>query len=176
MNKINFKDIEKVLQLQIKNNESVEEIEKNFKFLNDRFSILYDFILTYANFINKRKAYAPEEENLTMLEAHILLDIVEHPNITVTELATKWKKTPSAISQTLKKLIAKNYVNREISSVNAKFFLLTPTEKGEKFTICHKHYDSIDIVKTIKTLSKDFSPQEIATFYDVMKKFTELVE
>lgn len=176
MRKIESQDIEKVLNLKIKKDESIQEIEENFKFLNDRFSALYDFILTYNNFINKKKTYDSNEDELTMIESHVLLDIVEHPQITVSELANKWKKTPSAISQTLKKLIAKDYVYREISSLNAKFFLLFPTEKGKKFTVCHKHYDNIDIVKTIKRLSKDFTPEEIANFYEVMKGFTKIME
>lgn len=176
MRKIESKDIEKVLGLNIKKNENIAEIEENFKFLNGKFSILYDFILTYNNFVNKKKTYDSQGDELTMLEAHVLLDIVEYPKITVSELANKWKKTPSAISQTLKKLIAKDYVYREISSVNAKFFLLFPTEKGKKFTIYHKHYDNIDIVKTIKRLRKDFTVEEIAIFYKVMEGFTKIVE
>lgn len=175
MNSITTADVEKVLNLYIKNNETPEEIEKNFLFLDKNFSVLYDFILSYLNYVNRNKSYSNDFEELSMIEAHILLDIVNSPTITVTELAQKWKKTTSAISQTLKKLIKKEYVYREISSVNAKFFLLHPTEKGKKFTLQHKHYDNIDIVKTIKKLNKNFSSEEIAVFYRIMIKFTEIL-
>lgn len=170
------KEVEKILNMYINDNESVEEIEKNFEKLNQNFSILYKFVLAYNSYSNKPHNYNFSEEELTMMEAHILLDIVDNPKITVTELATKWKKTTSAISQTIKKLIKKEYVCREISPINAKFFYLYPTEKAKKFTLYHKHYDNIDIVKTIKKLRKTCSAEEIAAFHNVMDEFTKILE
>lgn len=176
MGNITSKEIEQILNIYIDANENVEEIEKNFEKLNQNFSILYKFILAYTSYSNKLQDYNSSEEELSMVEAHILLDIVDNPQITVTELATKWKKTTSAISQTIKKLIKKEYVIREISPVNAKFFHLYPTEKAKKFTLYHKHYDNIDIVKTIKKLRKTCSAEEIAAFYNVMSEFTKILD
>ncbi len=176
MNKINCEEIEKILNVYIEENESSEEIEKNFEELNKVFNILYKFVLAYNSYSNKLQKYNSNEEELSMVEAHILLDIVDNPQITVTELATKWKKTTSAISQTIKKLIKKEYVEREISPVNAKFFHLYPTEKAKKFILSHKHYDNIDIVKTIKRLKKTCSVEEIVSFYKVMDEFTNILD
>lgn len=176
MGNVNSKEIEKILDMYIEKNENTEEIEKNFEMLNKNFSILYKFVLAYNSYSNKLQNYNSDEEELSMVEAHILLDIVDNPQITVTELATKWKKTTSAISQTIKKLIKKQYVNREISPINAKFFHLYPTDKAKKFTLYHKHYDNIDIIKTIKKLKKTCSIEDIVSFYKVMEEFTKILD
>ncbi len=176
MGNISSKEIENILNMHVEDNENPQEIEKNFEILNKNFSILYKFILAYNSYSNKLQNYNSNEEELSMVEAHILLDIVDNPQITVSELAGKWKKTPSAISQTIKKLIKKGYVNREISPINAKFFHLYPTEKAKKFTLYHKHYDNIDIIKTIKKLRKKCSVEEIVSFYKVMDEFTEMLD
>ena len=176
MGNISSKEIEDILEMYIQDNEQPEDIEKNFEILNKNFSALYKFVLAYNGYSTKLKNYNSDEQELSMVEAHILLDIVDNPQITVTELAAKWKKTTSAISQTIKKLIKKGYVNREICPFNAKFFHLYPTEKAKKFTLYHKHYDNIDIIKTIKKLRKKCSVEEIVAFYKVMGEFTEMLD
>lgn len=156
--------------------ETPESIEKKFKKLNKQYEILYNFILAFNAYSTLKKNYNSGEDLLSMTEAHILLDIVDHPGITVTELAKKRGKTSSAISQTIKTLIKKEFISREISSSNAKFFLLSPTDKGIRFTYFHKNYDNIDIIKTSKSLLKKFSLDEIITFYKVMEEYTKLLK
>ena len=58
-----------------------------------------------------------------MTEAHILTDIVDFEGITATELSKKWRKTRSAISQTIKSLLKKEYIYRVNSKDDAKFFI-----------------------------------------------------
>lgn len=176
MDYVTYKEIEEILNMHIDENEQPYDIEENFYKLNKNFSILYNFVLSYNSYSNRLQTYNYSNESLSMIEAHILLDIISNPKITVTALSVKWKKTTSAISQTLKKLIQKGYVIREISSENAKFFHLYPTQKAKEFTLYHKHYDNIDIVKTIKKLHKNSSIEEIVAFYKVMNNFIEILD
>lgn len=50
---------------------------------------LYRFVLTYNDYMNTRHSYT-EEEALTTLEAHLLTDICDYPDSTVTKLANAW--------------------------------------------------------------------------------------
>lgn len=176
MKKITPFEINEILKMQIFEDEPPLLIEENFRKLNKIFQILYDFILIYNSYSIKPRNYSHSKEILSMIEAHILLKIVDNPKITVSDLANFFKKTPSAISQIVKKLIQKEYIYREISPINAKFFYLIPTEKAKIFTLCHKHYDNIDSVKTLKKLAKYCSTEEIVCFYKVMETFTFILE
>lgn len=167
---------EEIIGKWIDSNDSPEVVEKRFKKLNKQYEILYNFILAFNAYSTLKKNYNSGEDELSMTEAHILLDIADHSKITVTELAKKWGKTPSAISQTIKNLLKKEFIYREISAENAKYFYLFPTKKGLNFTFYHKKYDNIDIVKTSKSLLKKFSLDEIVAFYRVMEEYTKLLK
>ncbi|MDR1831216.1 MAG: MarR family transcriptional regulator [Fusobacteriaceae bacterium] len=174
MSKENF-FIDEIKNVWIAENEPEEDIIARFAKLNPKFEILYKFVWTYSSYSNVKKDYGSNEGKLSVVEAHVLVDIVENPGITVGELAKKWEKTPSALSQTVKTLINGGYVYREISDKNAKFFYLHPTDKAKKFTLCHKHYDNVDVVKTFKKLMKKFSPREMDTFFKVLQEYTKII-
>lgn len=167
---------EEIIGKWIDSDEAPKIVEKRFKKLNKQYEVLYDFILAFNAYSALKKNYNSGEDNLSMTEAHILLDIVDHSGITVTELAKKWGKTSSAISQTIRNLIKKDFIFRKNSSTNAKYFYLFPTEKGLNFTFYHKKYDNIDIIKTSKSLLKKFSLEEVISFYKVMEEYTRLLK
>ena len=174
---VDYKKIfkEEIIGKWVDNNENIKVTEKRFTKLNKQYEVLYEFTLAYNNYMSIKKNYNSGKEALSMIEAHILLDIVDNPKITVGELAKKWEKSPSAISQTIKNLLKKEFIYREISPENAKYFYLYPLKKGIEFTECHKKYDNIDIIKTSKTLLKKFSLDEIVVFYRVMEEYTKLL-
>mgnify|MGYP005895669701 FL=1 len=167
---------EEIIGKWIDENEDIEITNKRFVKLNKQYETLYNFTLAYNNYMTHKKNYNSGKEKLTMVESHILLDIVDNPKITVGELAKKWEKTPSAISQTIKTLLKKEFIYREISPENAKYFYLYPSIKGKEFTNCHKKYDNIDIVKTSKTLLEKFYLDEVVSFYMVMEEYTKLLK
>lgn len=174
----NYKEIfeTEIINKWIKENEPKEITEERFKKLNKQYNTLYDFIYAFNNYSVLKRNYNFGEEKLSMIEAHILLDIVDNPGITVSELAKRKEKTTSAISQTIKNLIKKKFIYREISEINAKYFHLYPYEKGINFTYHHKQYDNIDIIKTSKCLLRKFSLDEIVIFYQVMEEYTKLLK
>lgn len=175
---MNYKTIfeKEIIGKWIDENENLEISKKRFVSLNKTYETLYEFTLAYNNYMSVKKDYNSGEEKLTMVESHILLDIVDNPKITVGELAKKWEKTPSAISQTIKVLLKKGFIYREISTENAKYFYLYSSLKGEKFTNYHKKYDNIDIVKTSKVLLEKFSLDELSIFYEIMEEYTKILK
>lgn len=172
MNIETFKKV--ILDSWISEDEPKEVIQENYKILNDYISTVYDFVLTYYTYMNMRKDYGVGDP-FTMVEAHVLTDIADYPGITVTELAKKWRRTSSAISQTTRKLMKNGYIRRENSETDGKVFYLYTTDLGEEFVTAHKSYDVIDIIKTNKTLAKKFTPEEIIIFNEVLKEFTRFL-
>ena len=117
----NNKDLyyDEIVDKWISMDESEELVNKRFKSLNKKSEILYNFVIAYTNYMNEKRDYGTGEE-LSMTEAHILTDIVDYEGITVTELSKKWKKTRSAISQTIKSLLKKEYISSRDEIVNKK--------------------------------------------------------
>lgn len=165
---------DEIINTWVKEDESIEEINRRFEKLNKKSEILYKFVLGYTNYMMIRRDYGTTEK-LSMLESHIVVDIVDNPGITVTDLAKKWIKTTSAISQNIKRLIQEGYIYREISKENAKFFNLYATDKGKKMAIEHKKYDNIDIIKTNKLLLKKFTAEQLAYFDKILEEYSRIL-
>lgn len=154
---------------------SMDELDQTFEFLNKKMTGVYHFVLTYNDYINARHYYT-KEEALTTLEAHLLTDICDYPDSTVTSLANSWNRSVSATSQTIRKLINKDLIIRENSKNDAKIFFLRPTEKGVSISNAHKRYDTLDIIKTIKRLLHTLTTDEIEAMFKGIEAFAELLK
>lgn len=152
-----------------------EELYHSFDVVNQKMNIIYQFVLGYNDYINMRHNYTVEE-SLTMLEAHVLTDICDHENSTVTSLADAWGRTRSATSQTVRRLIEKKLVVRENDPDNRRIFYLHPTEKGQRISDEHKRYDTEDTVKTVKRLLRELNFEEIETMFRAMEKYVALLQ
>ena len=153
---------------------SREELYRSFQTLDEKMNIIYQFVLGYNDYINMRHNYTSEVE-LTMLEAHLLTDICDHPGSTVTSLAAAWDRSVSATSQTVRRLMAKELVTRENAPDNGKIFYLHPTEKGLRASDQHKRYDVEDTIKTVKRLLKEMPFEEVETMFRSLERYVELL-
>lgn len=165
---------EEILNTWIYGNESEDIINSKYEILNAFESVLYDFVLSYSNYMNIPKDYDVGKP-FSMVEIHVLTDILDNPGITVTELAKKWKKTNSAISQTVKKLLNSEYIRRVNNKENRKYFFLYVTDLGYEIAMKHKKFDIVEIIKTNKSLAKKFSAEEIILFNEILKEYTSLL-
>lgn len=156
-------------------NEDITEVNELFEKLSKNANVLYNFVLAYTDYINTKRDYGTNEE-LSMMEAHVLTDISDNPGITVTELSKTWDRTTSAISQTVRKLIKKDLVYRINSKEDAKIFFLYPSEKAKAFSVAHKKYDNINIVETNKHLLKKFTMEDLCIFHNIMDEYTKLLK
>ncbi|MCC8115831.1 MAG: MarR family winged helix-turn-helix transcriptional regulator [Planctomycetes bacterium] len=154
---------------------SAEEADEFFTLSNEMMTVLYRFVLKYNDYINARQDYCTDE-SLTMLEAHLLTDICDYPDSTVTSLAARWYRSVSATSQTIRKLIQKDLVTRVNSKQDAKVFHLHPTEKGRRVSEAHKRYDILDTIKTLKSLRHSLDQKELAALFNGLNAFTELLK
>lgn len=142
--------------------------------LNQIMQPMYDLVLTYSNYYSVRKDYGNGVE-LTMIEAHILQDLMDPEFQTVSALATKWKRTNSAISQIIRKLEDKGLLERTQNQSDRKSYTLTLTPLGEETVLAHSRYDNIDIVKIHKKLFNKYSPEELAVFFSICEFYNELL-
>ena len=113
--------------------------------------------------------------NLTMLEVHLLTDICDLENSTVSSLAAAWGRSVSATSQTVRRLMAKDLVTRENAPENGKVFYLHPTPKGLRVSDEHKRYDTEDTIKTVKRLMKKLGFEEIEIMFKALDCYGELL-
>lgn len=163
-----------IIDCWIEKNEDEEKISERYKKLSKIVNPMYDFILAYSNYFSIRRDYGYGPE-LTMIEIHILTDIYDNPDTTVTEIAKKWNRTTSAISQIVRKLINFGLIDRENSKENGKFYHLKATKEGTKLALIHKNYDNIDIIKTRKKLMEKYSVDQIIAFDKICKEYTDLL-
>lgn len=151
------------------------ELNELYHRLNDRAEMLYKFVIMYYNYIYASHNYGTDQ-NFTMMEIHTLTYIEDNPGVTVTELAGTWRKTKSAVSQTVKKLVDEGFVVRKPKENNNKSVMLYVTEKGKQLSYVHKAYDIADISQTSSYLALQCGSEDVEAFYRVLKAYTALLE
>lgn len=178
-----MKNVNKFLEI-IENNVVGSWIEKDerkeislsrFENLNSLMQPMYNLILSYSNYYSIPKDYGTGIE-LTMIEVHILQDLLNPELNTVSKLATKWKRTKSAISQTMRKLEEKGLIEKNQNEKNKKILNLHLTELGYKTVDMHTRFDNLDITKTVKELIKEHSEEEMATFFNICESYNKILE
>lgn len=149
-------------------------IDQTFQVMNDRHNVIYEFVMRYNDYIYSEHDYG-NGDPLTMIEAHTLTYIEDHPGTTVTELTNYWHKTKGAISQIVSKLESLGLVKKEKKEGNAKNVCLYVTKCGFQISRAHKLYDTLDITKTLSEIQKECTPAEIDTFYKVISVYYKVI-
>lgn len=152
-----------------------EELYSSFQTINSKMKIIYQFVLGYNDYINMGHNYT-SELSLTMLEVHLLTDICDNENSTVTSLAEAWGRSMSATSQTVRRLMNKGLVVRENAPGNGKMFYLKATPKGLEVSDEHKRYDVEDTIKTVKRLLETLDYEEIDTMFKALERYGALLK
>lgn len=150
-------------------------IDDTYEALNERYNNLYQFVMHYTTYIYSSHKY-DGESMLTMIEAHTLTYIEDHPGVTPSELVKYWDKTKGAISQILTCLEDRGLIFKEKGMNNKKNVYLYVTEEGLKLSKAHKMYDINDIAKTVSHLQKKCSTEEIETFFKVVCAYNEVIK
>ncbi|MDO5416554.1 MAG: MarR family transcriptional regulator [Lachnospiraceae bacterium] len=150
------------------------DINEAYHKLSVRADMLYEFVMMYHNYIYNRHSY--EKEQFNMLEIHILSYIDDSPGVTSTELAKIWHKSKSAISQVIKKLIDREYIEKRYKDGNEKSAFLYVTERGRHISSIHKAYDVADITQTTAYLIEQCSAEDLDAFYRILGKYNELLK
>ncbi len=138
-----------------------------------RVGMVYDFVMVCSAMINIPKEYEPGIM-LTIVEVSIVMEVVRSPGITAAQLSRKWKRTRSALSQSIKKLKQKGMLEAQPSPENQKRLLLYPTEAGIRLwerIVKNKEKDKNTIIERL--LTNGCTLEELNTFYRVMDIYTK---
>lgn len=148
--------------------------DDNISLLFDKSEMLYRFVLMYYNYCIKTQDYGFGNE-VTMVEAHTVTMINDHPGITISQLASHYNRTTSAISQLATKLEKKGLITRKMIS-NLKNIHLYTTPEGDNLSKLHKIYDSNEVIETLHTLSLHCTPQEVDAFFKVLQEYIAMLK
>ncbi len=109
---------------------------------------------------------------LYQAEAYIVNHIGQQPDITITELADALKKTPSACSQIVRKLVDKGMVEQERNMKNKRLYNLRLTADGKKV-----YQDHIDFNRYCQSITfnmlTEFSMEDLQNYLRVQRRINE---
>ncbi|MGI6094206.1 MAG: MarR family winged helix-turn-helix transcriptional regulator [Lachnospiraceae bacterium] len=142
--------------------------------LNEKADILYRFTIMCGDYLKSVRDYGTGDK-INMVEIHILTYIADHPGITVTQIASDWHKTKATVSEIVKKLEKRGFIEKRKEGNNAKTLHCHVTELGNMLSLAHKNYDMKTVIYNTETLRREFTEQEMEIFYKIMDRFTELI-
>lgn len=112
---------------------------------------------------------------LYQAEAYIIGEIGKKPGITTTELAGILKKTTSACSQIVKKLIDKGLVEQTRNEENRRVYNLNLTDTGRKLHMDHLEFNQKCQRATLENLS-EFTEEELMIHVKVQRALNRSYE
>ena len=112
------------------------------------------------------------ENVLYQAEAYIVNWIGRKPDITTTELADVLKKTPSACSQIIRKLISKGLVEQTRNEQNKRQYILRLTDSGRQLYKDHIAFNESCQRETFALLA-DLTDGELAAHLKVQERLNE---
>lgn len=109
---------------------------------------------------------------LYQAEAHMIDLIALYPGITAADLASILRKTPSACSQTLRKLREKGLVEQLRNAANNRQYKLQLTESGQALYRDHAAFSADCQQRTFDRLA-EFTEEELALYLRVQQRINE---
>ena len=109
---------------------------------------------------------------LYQAQAHMIDLIAQYPDITAADLAVILRKTPSACSQTLRKLREKGLVEQLRNTANNRQYKLQLTESGQALYRDHAAFSADCQPRTFDRLAA-FTEEELALYLRVQQRINE---
>ena len=109
---------------------------------------------------------------LYQAQAHMIDLIALYPGITAADLASILRKTPSACSQTLRKLREKGLVEQLRNAANNRQYKLQLTESGQALYRDHAAFSADCQQRTFDRLA-EFTEEELALYLRVQQRINE---
>lgn len=109
---------------------------------------------------------------LYQAQAHMIDLIAQYPDITAADLAVILRKTPSACSQTLRKLREKGLVEQLRNTANNRQYKLQLTKSGQALYRDHAAFSADCQQRTFDRLA-EFTEEELALYLRVQQRINE---
>lgn len=101
---------------------------------------IFELSRAYYDYQSKPRKYGTDDE-LFMVEVHLLNLIGEDSKINVTRISRKTNRTKGAVSQIIDKLVNKGLVHKSKNPFNNREVKLELSEKGKKIFHYHQYLD-----------------------------------
>ncbi len=88
---------------------------------------LYFTVNSLARYINEMTESAFENLGISASYGHLMLLIIDNPNLTIGELSKRMNLKPSTMTRFIDKLETRKYITKE---TNGRNVLISPTQKG----------------------------------------------
>ena len=144
-----------------------------FQEYSNRADILFRFVSQYEKYISTLEP--SKDQQTTIVERHLLININERHGITNVELAQLLGRTPGAITQIIVKLEQKGLIERVQHIKNAKTVHIYPTPAGMKLAIAYKSQEIIGMDKMLQVLQTTHTSEELDTFWSVISNFVDAI-
>lgn len=141
----------------------VELLKKLWFLQNDA----YDLMVEYDSMPHRYGEYM-----LYQAEAHVIDLIALYPEITVTDLASILRISPSACSQTVRKLREKGFVEQLRNRCNNRQLKLRLTDLGQGLYQDHAAFNADCQARTFARLN-EFSDDDITTYIRIQERINE---
>ncbi len=103
-----------------------------------------------------------------MAETHMIQYIGKNPGMTVTDIATEFRKTTSAVSQIIKKLKKRNLIEQVRNTLNNREYNLFLNDNGWEIFNQHEEYDRVEYEKSCLFL-EEFSEEELENYIKIQE-------
>ncbi|MDR1126465.1 MAG: MarR family transcriptional regulator [Deltaproteobacteria bacterium] len=136
------------------------------------FRLLYEMIRlgNYHNQYSVHKRKYGTDEDYYENEVHILAELVRDNSITLMELAKKFFKTKSYISQVITQLEKRELIVKDRSAEDARKRVYKVTPKGLHLDKLHHEYDFAQS-RLLPELFKEFSQEDLDLFMRMLEKY-----
>ena len=111
---------------------------------------------------------------VSLPQCHVLLEVENQKNITVTELSENLTLEKSTISRTVDNLVKKGFLSREIPEENRRTVRLQLTNKGEKTCENINWNNNHFISEVMDSISEDEQEEFIRLFNKITQKMVDL--
>ncbi|MDR2349676.1 MAG: MarR family transcriptional regulator [Deltaproteobacteria bacterium] len=111
--------------------------EKRKTFINCLVDEFYDAAVLYTR-LNNSPAPIPIYANLNTRDSHVVVFIGRFPNINITELAARFAVTKGAMSKTITRLSAQNFLEKTVADESGREVKVILTPKGQEVYNTHE--------------------------------------
>ena len=112
------------------------------------------------------------QDVLYQAESHVIQMVGKNPGITVTALASRMNKTPSACSQLVRKLREKGWISQTKNAQNNREFYLNLTEHGWIIYQNHEEFDQVCYQRNFQNL-EGFTQEELQTYLNIQRRINQ---
>lgn len=146
------------------NQKYIDDMALTMQLINQRPGRMIQLASLLNRYASKPK-YFGDDDYITLIEMGILVYIASFPGVTNATLCEQFGRTKGAISQLIRKLEDRGYIQREPKPEDAKSFLFYPSLKGMHLIQKINETDQKDTNGTLIRLLQICPLEDIQTFF-----------